>query len=227
MAEAPTRSLVQTPGYVILLPDTMQRASVLAGKILAMSDNVHPYVFEHAPIRVQAVRLTHAWQAMHASHDLAKPVEPVLGECAAATALLATTIKFNGRISVQLQSKGPLRLMLCQATHDLGLRGMVQLGKNQTLPGDLQPGAITGLADGGQLAVTIENLRDDQRYQGITPLESPRLAQCFEHYFMQSEQLPTRLWLAANATTAAGFMLQRMPGETTTTGIARCTWPIH
>ena len=178
-----------------------------------MNDAVAPYIFEHAPIRIQAVRLTSAWQALHHAHNLPESITHTLGRCAAATALLATTIKFDGRISVQLQSKGPLQLLLCQATHKLGLRGMAQLAPNQTLPTTASENGIEGLADNGHIAVTIENMKDDKRYQGITPVVGDSLASSFEHYFAQSEQLPTRFWLAADNHTAAGFMLQRMPGQ--------------
>lgn len=178
-----------------------------------MNNIVAPYVFEYAPIRIQAVRMTDAWQALHQAHDLPAAITHTLGRCAAATTLLATTIKFDGRISVQLQSKGPLQLLLCQATHDLGLRGMAQLSTKLALPDDASGESIRGLADNGQLAVTIENMKDNKRYQGITPIVDASLAASFEHYFSQSEQLPTRLWLAANDNCAAGLMVQRMPGE--------------
>lgn len=177
-----------------------------------MTDHVYSYLFEHAPIRVQVVQMSQAWQAMHSAHGLPDLVTHMLGRCAAATALLATSIKFEGRISVQMQSDGPLHLLLCQATHDLGLRGMAKLASAQPLP------AQAGMADlvgNGHIAVTIENMRDDKRYQGITPVVCNNLASSFEHYFAQSEQLPTRLWLAADDKVAAGLMLQRMPGVDT------------
>lgn len=177
-----------------------------------MTDHVYSYLFEHAPIRVQVVQMTQAWQAMHGAHDLPELVTHMLGRCAAATALLATSIKFDGRISVQVHSDGPLHLLLCQATHDLHLRGMAKLAAAQPLPAQARMADLVGQ---GHIAVTIENMRDDKRYQGITPIVASSLANSFEHYFAQSEQLPTRLWLAADDKTAVGLMLQRMPGADT------------
>lgn len=174
-----------------------------------MNNIVTPYLFDQAPIRIQAVQMSDAWQAMHAAHQLPAEVTHTLGRCAAATALLATTIKFEGRISVQMQSDGPLKLLLCQATHTLGLRGMARVSSEQPPPAEA---AMADLVSTGHIAVTIENQREDKRYQGITPVVDKNLASSFEHYFAQSEQLPTRLWLAADNDIAAGLMLQRMPG---------------
>lgn len=180
-----------------------------------MDDQVVPYLFEHASIRVQVVRLTRAWQMLHRSHDLSTGATHMLGRCAAATALLATTIKFEGRINVQLQSDGPLRLLLCQCTHELGLRGMARVAEAADLSEAAGRDSLQGLAGKGHIAITIENTREDKRYQGITPIMNDSLASSFEYYFDQSEQLPTRLWLAADAQTASGLMIQRMPGGDT------------
>lgn len=178
-----------------------------------MDDQVAPYLFEHANIRLQVVRMGPAWQELHRSHRLSPGVAHMLGRCTAATALLATSIKFEGRINVQLQGDGPLKLLLCQATHELGLRGMARVAEGETLDASIGMDSLEGLVGKGHIAITIEHSRDDRRYQGITPVVDDSLASSFEHYFMQSEQLSTRLWLAADDDVAAGLMLQRMPGD--------------
>lgn len=178
-----------------------------------MDDHVAPYIFEHANIRLQVVRMGRAWQELHQWHQLAPGVAHMLGRCTAATALLATSIKFEGRVNVQLQGDGPLKLLLCQATHELGLRGMARVAEGETLDASTGKDSLEGLVGKGHIAITIENSREDRRYQGITPVVDDSLSSSFEHYFMQSEQLPTRLWLAASGEVAAGLMLQRMPGD--------------
>ena len=188
-----------------------------------MTDHVFCYLIDGAPVRIQCLRLTDAWRALHAAQDIEPGLVPTLGRSVAATALLATSIKFDGRLSVQLQSAGPLQLLLCQAVRrnaahadgpaSLGLRAMARAASDQPLPRVIEGDSMAGLLRDAHLAVTLENRRDDKRYQGITPVVDDSLARSFEHYFDQSEQLPTKLWLAADEHTAAGLMIQRLPGD--------------
>ena len=136
----------------------------------------------------------------------------LLGEATAAAALFTGHAKVDGRLSVQLRGHGALRTLFAECTAAGTLRGIAQFDDEQPAP--------QGLADLGPdpiLAITIENPtphgRDPQRYQGLVPLEGGTMRTAFEHYFLQSEQLPTRLLLAADDTSAAGLMLQKLPGD--------------
>lgn len=137
----------------------------------------------------------------------------LLGEALAAAALLTAHTKVDGRLSVQLSGTGALRTLFAECTAAGTLRGIVRLAEGaEALPQDLrQAGA------GGTLAITIENpgagRREPVRYQGLVALDSPSLAGALEGYFRQSEQLPTRLLLAADDGCAAGLMLQQLPGD--------------
>jgi molecular chaperone Hsp33 len=143
-----------------------------------------------------------------------------LGEAVAASLLLAATVKFEGVLSLQLQGDGPVHLMLAQCTGGLGVRGLARYREG------VHTGAGTGAdADGiadligaGNLTVTLETDDGAQRYQGIVPIAGRRLAESLQVYFENSEQLPTRLWLHADAFGASGMLLQKLPAADTPPG---------
>ena len=120
---------------------------------------------------------------------------------------LAGTLKFSGRLSLQAQGRGPVSLLLAECTHDGQLRALARHD------GELDTAANIGALIGdGTMVITITPDQGRQ-YQGIVPLEGDTLARCLEGYFQQSEQLPTRLWLASGNGRAAGLMLQRLPDQ--------------
>lgn len=168
-------------------------------------DTLRRFVFERFPVRGHVVHLDASWRALCEHHDYRPVVRDTLGEAAAATVLLAATLKFDGLLTLQMQGPGPMHLLVMQCTHGYALRGVARCRGEPTSP-DLA--ALTG---GGQVTATIENADRSSRYQGIVPLTGSRLAACFEDYFARSEQLPTRLWLAATPERAAGLLLQRLP----------------
>ncbi len=170
----------------------------------ARGDLLHRFLFERLPVRGHLVRLDASWRAAIEHHDYPRTVSDALGEAMAASVLMTGALKFEGRLSLQFEGRGALRLMLAQCTHRHALRGVA---RHDNVP----PGA-SGMAlfGGGQLAVTIEQQEDGERYQGVVPLEQERIADCLERYFERSEQLPTRFLLTATPGRAAGLMLQRV-----------------
>jgi len=171
----------------------------------APGDLLHRFLFENLPVRGHLVRLDASWRAAIEHHAYPQEVTSALGEAMAASALMAGALKFEGRLSLQLEGPGPVRLLLAQCTHRHAIRGVA---RHDELP----EGAVVegGLFGDGQLAVTIEQQEGSERYQGVVPLESGRLAANLEAYFDRSEQLPSRLVLAATADRAAGLLLQRV-----------------
>jgi molecular chaperone Hsp33 len=176
--------------------------------VTSTGDTLRRFVFERFPVRGHLVRLDAAWRALIEHHAYPRSVEDALGQTTAATALLAASVKFDGRLTLQLQGPGPMHLLVVQASPGLALRGVAR--HSSEVPAEATP--LSGLTGGGQLTVTIESDDAAARYQGIVPLDADTLSECFQHYFAQSEQLPTRLWLAASADCAAGLLLQRLPG---------------
>ncbi len=172
---------------------------------MAGGDLLHRFLFERLPVRGHLVRLDASWRAAIEHHDYPAPVSDVLGEAMAASVLMAGSLKFNGRLSLQIEGPGPVRLLLAQCTHRHAVRGFV---RHDPL-GDGDP-PVAGLFGGGQLAVTIEQAGSGEHYQGVVPIDAAPLAACLEQYFDRSEQLPSRLMLAATADRACGLLLQRV-----------------
>jgi molecular chaperone Hsp33 len=165
-------------------------------------------LFERFPIRGHLVHLDAAWRALIEHRQYPVVIRDTLGEAVVASLLLAATIKFEGVLSLQLQGDGPVHLMLAQCTCGLGVRGLARyrdLGAGDSLN-------IRDLVGAGNLTVTLETDDGAQRYQGIVPIEGERLADSLQAYFQNSEQLPTRLWLRADAQGASGMLLQKLPG---------------
>ena len=175
-------------------------------------DRLHRFIFEHYPIRGHLVHLDAAWRALIEHSDYPEAIRDTLGETVAAAVLLAATIKFEGVLSLQLQGEGPVHLMLAQCTSGLGVRGLARFSQDE------QSRRMVDLLGAGNLTVTLENEDGSQRYQGVVPLSENRLADSLQEYFEKSEQLPTRLWLQADAHGASGMLLQRLPDPKSTAG---------
>ena len=176
-------------------------------------DCLHRFIFEHYPIRGHLVHLDAAWRALIEHGEYPAAIRDTLGEAVAASLLLAATIKFEGVLSLQLQGDGPVHLMLAQCTSGLGVRGLARYRDDDHAGTGVGKGGIVDLVGAGNLTVTLETDDGSQRYQGIVPIAGQRLAESLQVYFENSEQLPTRLWLHADANGASGMLLQRLPIE--------------
>ena len=171
-------------------------------------DCLHRFLFEHYPIRGRIVHLDAAWRALLEHREYPANIRDVLGEAAAASVLLAATLKFDGTLSLQLRGQGPMHLMLAQCSSDLGVRAVARY-RDAVDRDDVEGSRLRTLSGAGNLTITLENEDLSQRYQGIVPLESDVLAECLQGYFENSEQLPTRLWLQADENGVSGMLLQR------------------
>lgn len=172
-------------------------------------DALRRFMFQDFPVRGEHVRLEESWRAVLARQDYPPAVRAVLGEAMAAAVLLASTLKFDGVLTLQIQGEGPLHLLVAQCGSDLMVRGLAKW------KGEDPRGSLAELTGSGRLAITIERRKKSERYQGIVLADTDTLATCLEAYFAQSEQLPTRIWLAADGCSAAGMLLQQLPGKAT------------
>ncbi len=164
------------------------------------------FLLEGQPLRGHWVRLGAAWQELRARRAYPPLVEALLGEAASAAVLLAATLKFAGTLTVQFAGSGRVRLLVAQCSDDFRLRAIAHH--------DLADGEAVGfeeLVGAGNLVVTVQSDNSSANYQGIVPLEGGTLGECLERYFEGSEQLPTRLKLAADREHAGGMLLQRLP----------------
>jgi molecular chaperone Hsp33 len=169
-------------------------------------DQLHRFLFERLGVRGELVQLGASWRAVRDNQDYPQPVATQLGQGLAAVMLLSGTIKFKGSLIMQVQSSGPLTMLVAQATEQRTLRGLAHWQDQ------VPEGALPAVYGEGRLVITAE-APSGERYQGIVGLEGAGLADALGNYFQQSEQLDTHLWLACDGEHAAGLFLQRLPGE--------------
>ena len=182
--------------------------------IKPMSDSSTRFVFVDADVRGNIVRLGNSFEQMTAPHDYPREVQKFLGEFLAAALLLSDMIKFEGRLTLQANGKGNVRLLMAEATHDGTVRGIAQL-KEAAPENAFKDKSLTQLLSddkfsGGTLTVTVDAL-GKERYQSIVPLQGETLAECLYTYFQQSEQLNTFISLSADSTQATGMLIQQLP----------------
>lgn len=182
--------------------------------IKPMLDSSTRFVFVDADVRGNIVRLGDSFKQMTAPHDYPREVQELLGEFLAAALLLSDTIKFEGRLTLQANGKGNVRLLMAEATHEGAVRGIAQL--EEAVPAsvfkdkNLRQLLSENQLSVGTLTVTVE-AKGRERYQSIVPLQGETLAECLESYFQQSEQLNTFIRLSANSTQATGMLIQQLP----------------
>ena len=174
---------------------------------LPVDDVLHRFLLERAGVRGVLVKLGPAWREVAGRAEYPPAVHALLGETLAASALLTGNIKLDGALSIELKSSGALRLLFAECTDHGRLRGLARW--NEPLPESL---ALHALPDAG-MAITIGNVERGQRYQGLVELQHAGVAEALENYFVQSEQLPARILLAADSEHAVGLMLQKLPDE--------------
>lgn len=174
---------------------------------MSSPDHLYRFVFEHANVRGEFVQLEDVYQQVLARRDYPPVLRDLVGRGLAAAALLVSTIKFRGSLILQAQGDGPITLFVVHAGSNGGLRALVRWS------GELEGQDLGALCRGGYLAITIDPEDGGDRYQGIVGLDGDSLAHALDTYFRESEQLNTRVWLAADAQRAAGLLIQRLPGE--------------
>lgn len=188
---------------------------------------LHKFLFEGVPVRGMIVRLTDAWteilarrQGNESTGAWPLPVAELLGEMAAAGALMQSNIKFNGSLIMQIYGDGPVKVAVVEVQPDLSLRATAKVVGDVSADAHLTE--LVNAGGGGRCAITLDpkdRQPGQQPYQGVVPLNGPtgerltRVSDMLEHYMRQSEQLDTRLVLAADEKVAAGLLIQRLPLE--------------
>ncbi len=172
------------------------------------SDMLHRFLLERTNVRGEWVHLDTAWQSLLRRHEYPPVVRDRLGEAYAAVALMAATLKFDGSLILQIMGSGPLHMLVVQATRDRTLRGLARY-RGEVPEGGLQD----TFGPDGRLVITVDPGFGRERYQGVVGLDGNSLAEGLDRYFERSEQLPTRVWLASSDSSAAGLLLQGLPGS--------------
>lgn len=185
---------------------------------------LHKFLFDGLPVRGMLVRLTDSWREVINRRSEAgafpAPVRQVLGEMAAAATLMQANIKFNGSLILQVFGDGPVKLAVAEARSDLSFRATAKVVGEVSDDAGLE--SMLNVHGQGRCAITLDpqdRLPGQQPYQGVVPLHGDhreplqQVSQVLEHYMLQSEQLDTKLILAANDEMAAGLLIQRLPVE--------------
>jgi len=171
------------------------------------TDYVQRFLFEELDIRGRLLCLSGAWQRMLDGRDYPEDIASLLGHTTALNTLLGANQKGAGRVTLQVQGSGPVRLLVADCTAELRIRGMAHYRKE-----GLRETNERSLLGDGRLSVTLEDLQSGRFYQSLVPLEGDTLQQIFEHYLSQSEQLPAFLRLYADGGALCGLLLEKLPG---------------
>ncbi|MEY4654279.1 MAG: hypothetical protein RI884_2860 [Pseudomonadota bacterium] len=186
---------------------------------------LHKFLFDGLPVRGIIVRLTDTWteilqrrESNTATGPWPVPVAELMGQMAAAGALMQSNIKFNGALVLQVFGDGPVKVAVAEVQPDLSVRATAKV-VGEVAP-DATLSAMVNTSNQGRCAITLDprdKLPGQQPYQGVVPLHGDHreklehLSEVLEHYMLQSEQLDTKLILAADDKVAAGLLIQRLP----------------
>ena len=170
------------------------------------TDYVQRFLFEDLDIRGRLTCLTGAWQRMLDGRDYPQDVASLLGHTTALNVLLGANQKGAGRVTLQVQGSGPVKLLVSDCTSELRIRGMATYEKD--LGEAMSERSLLG---DGRLSVTLEDVKSGRLYQSLVPLEGESLEQIFVHYLAQSEQMPAFLRLYADRGALCGLLLEKLP----------------
>jgi molecular chaperone Hsp33 len=177
-------------------------------------DALQKFIFDNAAVRGEFVEISDTWREIQARHNYPPAVKTVLGEMVAAAALLSANLKFNGAIIMQIHGDGPVRLLVVECDSDLRLRATAKLTEGAQVADDASLTELLNAHGKGRFVITLDpsdKMPGQQPYQGIVPLDGEDMATVIENYMLRSEQLDTRLWLAADAQVSRGLLLQKLP----------------
>jgi len=177
------------------------------------ADCLHRFSFEHTPVRGQWVRLRDSIADAEAGKTYPTPVKRLLNQMFAAVAMFADNLKFEGAVALQSKGNGALIRSLAECREQKYLRGIAHLDEALARPAN--ENNLADWLNNGQLALSLIPPADSQQapYQGMVPLEMASLSENLEVYLRDSEQLPSRLYLADGPNSVTGLLLQRLPSS--------------
>jgi molecular chaperone Hsp33 len=181
-----------------------------------MKDSLQKFMFDAAPVRGELVDISETWKQVLARRDYPQAVKIILGEMLAAAALLSANLKFDGVIVLQIHGDGPVRLLVVECDSELQVRATAKIKEGEQIDDDATLPQLVNLYGHGRFVITLDpkdKLPGQQLYQGIVPLDGDSVAMVIENYMLRSEQLDTKLWLAADSEVSRGMLLQKLPQE--------------
>lgn len=180
-------------------------------------DTLHHFIFENTPIRGNLAHLNATYLDALQHQALPAVLRTALGELMTASALLISTLKMDGALILQLQSKGVLKLLVVECNSDLEIRATAKWDQellDSAISQHRTGAAFTQLVADGQFVITLDP-KLGEPYQGIVPIEGDSIAEMLENYMLRSQQIDTSIWLHCSDTQASGMLLQKLPNQQT------------
>jgi molecular chaperone Hsp33 len=171
------------------------------------SDTIQRFIFEHADIRGGIVHLNQTYQTIINQFDYPKAIQNLIGCACIAAVLLSDSIKFKGQLSLQFKGNEDIPLLIIKCDNTFNIRALAKFNP------DASDKAFQKAFKEGVLAITIEQDNQVNAYQSIVPIIGDSLSDSLEHFFAQSEQISTKVFLSTSNSQACGMLLQLMPGE--------------
>jgi molecular chaperone Hsp33 len=184
-------------------------------------DILQKFIFDNAAVRGELVEISNAWREIQSRHAYPKAVRALLGEMVAAAALLSANLKFNGSIVMQIHGDGLVKLLVVECDANLRLRATAKLRDGAEVPDDATVVQLLNQHGRGRFVITLDpqdKVPGQQPYQGVVPLVGENIATIIENYMLRSEQMDTKLWLAADENVARGLLLQKLPRNSAAEG---------
>jgi len=188
---------------------------------LPADDLVLPFEIKPLGVRGRLVRLGPAVDDILHRHDYPPPVSALLAEAVALAAMLGAMLKFDGKFILQTKTDGPVDMIVADYVAPGQVRGYARFDRERVAA--LRNPTQVDLLGTGYLAMTVDQGPDMERYQGIVPLDGADLTAAAHSYFEKSEQIPTRIRMAAGplmqrgsrteAWRAGAIMVQHLPRE--------------
>ena len=184
-------------------------------------DFAQTFQIEGLDVRGRLVRLGPALDDVLHAHGYPEPVSQMLAETLTLAVTLASALKYEGIFTLQIQGDGPISLLVADITSEGAVRGYARFDEQRVSDAAMSDGAaVPRLLGTGHLAFTVDQGQDMDRYQGIAELDGATLSECAHHYFRNSEQLDTAIFVASKIekgnSRAGAMMVQRMPHQNTT-----------
>lgn len=183
---------------------------MMAETKLISADQLTRFLFDDCPVRGLHMNLQEVWQHVAENKAYPKAIHRALGELTVAAVLLASNLKFDGNLIVQVQGKGELKMLVAEATSAATCRATARWDESAKI--DENMSLVDLLGEGGMFVLTLQPAQGES-WQGMVELAGNSIAQMLMNYMARSEQLATHITLAADESKAGGLLLQRLPEQ--------------
>lgn len=170
-----------------------------------MNDTLQCFLFKDRSIRGDIVRLGHSLSTIIDQQSFPLPVQTYLAQLLCSSVLLSATLKYEGQLTIQFQHEGALKMLVAKCDDQYRIRATAQW--DEAAPVSVLQEEFSS----GRLMVTIQDKVSGKHYQSIVEMRQRDIPSALEHYFSQSEQLPTLLSMVDQHGFAVGLLLQAMP----------------